>query len=463
MINLCIHGHFYQPPREDPISNYIPDETGAEPYHNWNERILAECYKPNAKAGNFSKISFNIGPTLFNWMFEFAPTTANLIVAQERENYLKFGVGNGIAQGYNHSILPLATLQDKITQVHWGVEDFDFRFGHKPEGLWLPETAVDLETLCVLSDEGLKFTILAPWQIASKPGESGPYLIALPGGRTPMVVFNYDQDLSTQVSFVPSATVNGDEFLSNLVRAHAGKGDTLNLIASDGELYGHHQPLRNYFLRYLLNEGGELHEVAWNYPARWLKEHPVTSEAILQERTSWSCPHGVSRWAESCDCTPGVDWKAPLREVLTQIAEWVDQCYLDVTAPIFQDPWELRNEYIRVINKQITLEGLCEELAGERWNPAMLPGIDKILKSQFERQRMFTSCGFFFDEFHRIEPQNNISYAAKAVWLITQATGFDISPAIIDALKEIKSKKTGLRADTIFSQTLLRANAEKLD
>jgi len=150
-MNICIHGHFYQPPREDPFSNYIPDESGAQPFRNWNERINSECYAPNAQAGNFGKISFNVGPTLFNWLTCFTPQVSQQIIEQERANYAHFGVGNGMAQGYNHMILPLATLQDKITQVRWGITDFEYRFGHKPLGLWLPETAVDLETLCVLA------------------------------------------------------------------------------------------------------------------------------------------------------------------------------------------------------------------------------------------------------------------------------------------------------------------------
>ena len=202
-MNLCIHGHFYQPPREDPISNYIPSEIGAEPYKNWNERILAECYEPNAKAGNFGKISFNIGPTLFRWMWGNRPDIAQMIVDQERANFEKHGVGNGMAQSCHHTILPLATSEDRITQVYWGIYDFEYRFGHKPEGIWLPETGADLNTLCVLSDQGLKFTILAPWQVKSVDGRPGPYLVDLPDGRKPFIVFPYQRELSTMVSFTP--------------------------------------------------------------------------------------------------------------------------------------------------------------------------------------------------------------------------------------------------------------------
>ena len=203
---LCVHGHFYQPPREDPISNYIPDERGAEPFHNWNEKILAECYEPNARMGSFGKISFNIGPTLFDWMWKFSPDVAESIVEQERANYLKFGAGNGMAQGYTHSILPLLPYRDKVTNVRWGVDDYVFRFGHRPRGIWLPETAADLETLCVLHDCGIEFTILAPWQVRPLEPKPGPYFVELPGGRKPFIVFPYHRELSTMIIFIPKAT-----------------------------------------------------------------------------------------------------------------------------------------------------------------------------------------------------------------------------------------------------------------
>jgi len=230
-MNLCIHGHFYQPPREDPISNYIPSEIGAEPFNNWNEKILAECYEPNALAGNFGKISFNIGPTLFRWMWGYRPDIAQKIVDQEKDNFDTYGVGNGMAQSCHHTILPLATPEDRITQVYWGMYDFEFRFGHKPEGIWLPETGADINTLCVLSDLGIKFTILAPWQVRSVDGKPGPYLVDLPGGRKPMIVFPYQRELSTMVSFIPSSTQNGDQFLQTIRERLAEDQNGLNIIA----------------------------------------------------------------------------------------------------------------------------------------------------------------------------------------------------------------------------------------
>ncbi len=460
-LNLSIHGHFYQPPREDPISDYIPDEIGAEPYHNWNERIMAECYEPNARVGNFGKISFNIGPTLFNWMQQTFPDVTELIVTQERANFERDGYGNGMAQAYNHTILPLATRLDKITQVRWGLGDFIYRFGHQPEGIWLPETAADTETLCVLSDLGLKFTILAPWQVSGEEGSRSPYSLELPEGRPNFTVFTYDRDLSTQVSFLPEKTVNGDAFLYDLIASNGGWEGFLRIIASDGELYGHHQPFRNYFLEYLLNGGAEKHGITWSWPGKWLHEHPGETRAgILQECSSWSCLHGCERWARECDCTSGANWKEPMRAALNEIAEWVDTAYLDLATPLFEDPWELRHRYVDVLTGQKTTHDLCLELSRRNLSPELQGQMNQLLKAQYERQRMFTSCGWFFDDFHRIEPQNNIAYAANAVWMTQRATGLDLSPVIMELLKDVRSNRTGLRADTIFSQTLMRARAE---
>ncbi len=414
-MNLSIHGHFYQPPREDPISDYIPDERGAQPYRNWNERILAECYEPNARAGNFGKISFNIGPTLFRWMEKAAPQVTELIIAQERQNFLRDGYGNGMAQAYNHTILPLASKLDKITQVRWGVSDFVHRFGHMPEGIWLPETAVDTETLAVLSDLGLKFTILAPWQVQAEGNTRSPYHISLPEGRDDFTVFTYDRDLSTQVSFRPEMTVNGDQFIENLIASNGEWGNFMRIVASDGELYGHHQPFRNLFLDYLLNDGAKKHGVSWSWPGKWLHEVGTTQAGVLSEGSSWSCMHGVSRWGTGCSCTPDSSWKSPMRHALNEIAEWIDAAYLDLAAPYFNDPWELRHRYSDVLTGKTTRVNLIEELCDRPMNKARLAQMDLLLKAQYERQRMFTSCGWFFEDFHRIEPQNNIAYAANAV------------------------------------------------
>ena len=459
-MNLCIHGHVYQPPREDPISDYIPAEIGAEPFNNWNEKILAECYEPNALAGNFGKISFNIGPTLFRWMWDYKPEVAQMIVDQERANFNKYGVGNGMAQSYNHTILPLASLRDKVTQVRWGIEEFVFRFDHMPEGMWLPEAGVDLETLCVLSDQGLKFVILAPWQVEAIDDSPGPYLIDLPDGRDPFVVFPYRRDLSTMVSFVPSSTENGERFVS-LVRDNlAARPDRLNIIASDGELYGHHQKFRNHFLSYVLNLVESETDLHWTYPGLWLRENEVTARANLVSPSSWSCFHGVDRWARECSCTHGADWKKPQFIAMKATADWLDEVYYSAAIRLVSDPWELRNRTIKVLNGEKNVHEISEDLVFSSLSAGEVEYLEILLKAQYARQRMFTSCGWFFEEFHRIEPQNNIANAAYAVWLTEKITGMEPKANILKLFGDVYSNKTGLRGDTVFTQTLIRAKNE---
>ncbi|MDD2521524.1 MAG: DUF3536 domain-containing protein [Anaerolineaceae bacterium] len=459
-MNLCIHGHFYQPPREDPISNYIPSEIGAEPYRNWNEKIMAECYEPNVLAGNFGKISFNIGPTLYRWMWSYKPEIAQKIADQERANFEKFGVGNGMAQSCHHTILPLATPEDKITQVYWGIADFEYRFGHKPEGIWLAETGADLDTLCVLSDQGLKFTILAPWQVGSVDGKPGPYLVDLPGGREPFVVFPYHRELSTMVSFLPESTENGDRFLSTVREKLSQDPAGLNVIASDGELYGHHQEFRDIFLTYVVNSGEHYRDINWTYPGKWLLENKVTARAMLVSPSSWSCFHGVDRWKKECACTPGAHWKEPLYRSLCGIAGWIDERYVSFMSGFVDNPWQFRNKYVRVFNGQQALADLLTEEGGSNFSISDLEKINTLMKAQVKRQRMFSSCGWFHQEFHRIEPQNNIAYAAMAVWLTEMVTGEHIDLELISALTEVRDKKSGLRADSVFTQTVMRAKNE---
>jgi len=460
MTSLCIHGHFYQPPREDPNSDYIPDEIGAEPFRNWNEKILAECYWPNAEAGNFEKISFNIGPTLFRWIEKYSPDTHKLIVEQENKNFINYGVSNGMGQAYNHVILPLANYQDKITQILWGIEDFKYRFGHAPTGMWCPETAINTETLCVLSDLGIKFTILAPWQINHEENESNTFVkLKLPDNRDDFHVFIYDQDLSTAVSFNPRFTVNGDEFLYNFQSdSRKQNANGIKLIASDGELYGHHQPFRNLFLSYILNEGAIKHKIDWTFPALWMKENEAGRIVELNEYSSWSCHHGVKRWETICPCTPNAIWKDPLRKALNKLASEIDRVYLDFVGDYSRNPWQLRNDFINVLLEKQSLDELIRKSLAKRCDKNIQKKIGYLLKAQYERLRMFTSCGWFFDEFHRIEPQNNIAYATKSVWLTQQATGKKIEDLALRLLHDVKSTRTGLRADTVFSQTWIRAN-----
>jgi alpha-amylase/alpha-mannosidase (GH57 family) len=458
---ICVHGHFYQPPREDPLSGLIPDELGAEPYHNWNERIHQECYKPNARAGNFEKISFNIGPTLFQWIQSFDPETYYQIIEQEQTNYQRFGVGNAIAQAYNHVILPLANKRDKITQIKWGIADFEHRFKHKPSGMWLPETAVDMDTLCLLADNDIKFTMLAPWQVEGSENlkTDQPYLVKLPGARKPLIIFLYNRELSTSVSFLSEATRNADFFAEQwLLPMHKNNGssDHMTLIASDGELYGHHKAFRDMFLSHFLNGALHKHDFEITYPGRWLLDHEPTDYIDIIEYTSWSCHHGVMRWMGECGCTNNATWKAPLRWGLEKLSEELDESFDSFMGQFTPRKWQLRNDYIHVFLGDMDLKSLLRKYIKESLSVDEIKKIGMILAAQYERQRMFTSCGWFFDSFHRIEPQNNIAYAAQATWLTEQVTGKHIKSKALALLRKVRDQRTGLRGDTVFTERYQR-------
>lgn len=451
---FCIHGHFYQPPREDAITGLIPNESGVAPYHNWNERIHAECYKPNAELGNFEQISFNIGPTLFRWMETYDPITYQAILDQEYRNYSKYGSSNAIAQAYNHVILPLATDRDKRTQISWGIADFKHRFGHSPEGMWLPEAAVDSVTLEILSENGIKYTILAPWQTEENGLDTTrPYLVNLSNGKT-ITVFFYQMDISTRISFDPGATSNADRFLVEFLLPHYrnNKKEELIIAASDGELYGHHQKFRDKFLQRLLSGPVLGGSVQYTYPGKFLLDHPAKSTTMIRPRTSWSCHHGVARWAEDCGCTPGSSWKAPLRIALNDIAECLDQIYEAESLRIFSDPYDMRDEYIKVLLGDMTIEKFGKIYSGHKMDTIELRWFTALMESQAARQKMFTSCGWFFDELNRIEPRNNIGYAAQVTVLLEQASHRELADEMASKLKDVKSTRYNVNGYDVFME-----------
>jgi hypothetical protein len=460
---LCIHGHFYQPPREDPITGIIPAESGAAPFKNWNERIHAECYQPNAKIGNFEHLSFNIGPTLFSWMASHDPATYQQILEQDQANLRRLGVGNAMAQAYNHTILPLATASDKVIQVAWGVADFRHRFGRKPQGIWLPETAVDWETLEVLAHYGIEFTILAPWQaLAEDLDPTEPYRVMLPNGRS-IIVFFYQQELSANISFDPGATSDADRFANHFLpnyynREKERKGEAqLLLLASDGELYGHHKPFRERFLAHLLNGASADAGLTPTFPALWLKSNPPRRTVRIRDDTSWSCHHGVLRWKGFCDCTPlDSTWKVNLRRALDRLAADLDAVYFEAVYPFLSKPRVLRERYIHVMLGEMTVEELIQGMAEKTLTGDQILRISMLLESQRERQRMFTSCAWFFEDFDRIEPRNNLAYAAQAVRLVRIATGDDLAPRFMVDLQNVVSPRTGLRADHVFAHYMQR-------
>lgn len=474
--HLTIHGHFYQPPRENPWLEAIERQESAHPHHDWNERILAECYAPNAWSrvldpegrivrlvNNYERISFNIGPTLLAWLEPHAPGTYAAILEADRRSRERFsGHGNALAQAYGHMILPLASRRDRRTQVRWGARDFEHRFGRRPEGMWLPETAVDLDTLETLVEEGIGWTVLAPHQ-AAKVRRSGedewhdvrggridpgrPYLQRLPSGRS-IALFFYDGPLSRAVAF-EKLLEDGHALAERLKEAADGgeEGPRLAHIATDGETYGHHHRHGEMALSMALEILDRDSHVALTNYGEHLERHPAADEVRILEDTSWSCPHGVERWRSDCGCSTGGSpewdqaWRAPLREALDWLRDELEPRYEREAARLLLDPWAARDAYIEVVldRSEESLGRFFDTHAGRR-----LDGRDRVralelLELQRHAMLMFTSCGWFFSDLAGIETVQVIQYAGRAVELGERLFGEAIEPAFLDRLERARS------------------------
>jgi alpha-amylase/alpha-mannosidase (GH57 family) len=456
--SFCIHGHFYQPPRVDPRTKAIPQEPGAQPFSNWTERIYHECYFPNAQKENYKRISFNFGPTLTAWLEENHNETLTEIIRQENSVFNTYGVSNAMAQPYFHAILPLLPHRERETLVRWGIDEFSTRYGHPPKGMWLPETAVDLDSLEVLADNNIQFTILAPWQAKdSELDITQPYRILLPNDKE-MIVFFYNSFLSSEISFNTSATMQADTFASNWLKpqyeALQRDQDQLLLAASDGELYGHHMAEREKFLEYLLDQAIQKDSFKVTFPALWLQSHPQIDITEINENTSWSCHHGIERWRDVCGDAPNATWKAPLRRFLDQLGKSLDTMYLEFTQEYIQDPWKLRDAYIDLILGKCTGKELVQGYAIKKLGDDVLKQVLMMLDSQFERLRMHSSDAWFFFDFDSIEPLNGLKYAAHAVWLARSVTGKDVSAPLLSDLALASSDETGLSGDAAFLKIL---------
>ena len=485
-IYICVHGHFYQPPRENPWLEAIELQDSAYPYHDWNERITAECYAQNAASrrldeegqivelvNNYSKISFNIGPTLLSWMEVNAADTYREILEADRLSQERFsGHGSALAQVYNHMILPLANRQDKYSQVHWGIRDFEHRFGRRPEGMWLPETAVDWETLEVLAELGIKFTILAPHQAASvrrigdrnwkdvNGGGIDPtraYLLRLPSRRT-INIFFYDGPISRAVAFEKMLN-SGENFADRLLGAFSDERDwpQLTHIATDGESYGHHHRHGDMALASALHhiESTGLARLT-NY-GEYLEQHPPTHEAVIAEETAWSCAHGIERWRSNCGCNSGgnprwsQEWRAPLRAALDWLRDTLTPVYEELAATLLNDPWAARNDYIEVVlnrSSQVLNDFFSRHATrnlslGERITAL------KLLELQRHSMLMYTSCGWFFDELSGIETVQVIQYAARAVQLAQESFSgsleAELEAEFLERLAQAKSNVSAYR------------------
>lgn len=452
---VVLHGHIYQPPREDPWSGEIAVEASAAPFANWNQRITEECYRPNAAArvlgqdgsvayvrDNYRETSVDVGPTLAVWLEHHAPDVLQAIVDADRAGH------TAIAHPWVHAILPLCSPRDVRTLVHWGASDFEQRFGRPAEGMWLPETAVDTMTLEALADEGIAFTLLAPHQLeATRAGHADPwtedvdprvpYRLTLPSGRV-MSVLTYDGGLSNAVAF-EGVLRDGVGFAHRLLQSCGDWATGIAAVVTDFETYGHHHRFGEMALARALEELARMEDVAVVSAAEAIRAVP-SREALLAERTAWSCAHGIDRWQADCGCrtrdaTPlGQAWRAPLRTAL----DWFrDRAQADDLARDFANPWAARDAFGEVLSGAIDRERWLED--------ALAPGGDPARASawidlQLHLLLMFTSCGWFFDDAAGHETILVLRHAARALELVVQLGGPDLEAGLVDRLHPMRSE-----------------------
>jgi alpha-amylase/alpha-mannosidase (GH57 family) len=474
---VCIHGHFYQPPRENPWLEEVERQDSAHPYHDWNQRVTAECYAPNAWArilddegwiskivNNYARISFDFGPTLLSWLERHATEVYRAIIEADRESRERFsGHGSALAQAYNHIIMPLANRRDKHTQIIWGIRDFEYRFGRRPEGMWLPETAVDLETLELMAREGLRFTVLAPHQArrVRRPGggweEMGPrgidptrpYRLELPGGES-LAVFFYDASISVAVAF-GDLLEDGERFARRLAAGlrQPRPGPQLVSVATDGETFGHHHRFGEMALAYALDYLESRHLARLTNFGEYLERYPPEYEIEIAENTSWSCFHGVERWRADCGCNTGRHpewsqaWRAPLRDALNWLRNRLAPEYERGGRRYLKDPWAARNDYISVIldRSPENVDRFLARHALRPLEPEEQAAVLKLLEMQRHLQLMYTSCGWFFDDLSEIGTGQILLYAGRAAELAGQVLDLRLEEEFLELLARAKSNR----------------------
>ncbi len=513
---VCVHGHFYQPPRENPWLETVEVQDSAAPFHDWNERITAECYAPNGASritnkegqitrilNNYARMSYNFGPTLLSWLEVFASRTYRMIVDADHASAQRFsGHGSALAQVYNHIIMPLASERDARTQIRWGIADFEHRFGRKPEGMWLAETAVSYDVLDLMAQEGIKFTILAPNQCArvrrmhagggftrplfangngnghgsdSVPGPwietrnasvnpSRPYLVRLKEGRS-IAVFFYDGPTSRAIAFeglLNSGEDFGRRVLAGL-RPHAIEADfdepQLAHVATDGESYGHHHRHGEMALSYAMHwiEKNDLAQIT-NY-GEFLDKFPPRWEAEVVENSSWSCFHGVERWRSDCGCNGGKPgwnqaWRGPLRDAFNLLRDRTAPLAERLGASLFKDVWAARDAYITVMldRRRSSVDRFFAEHATHKLTPKERVTALELMELERHTQLMYTSCGWFFDEISGIETVQVIAYAGRVLQLAAKLFGTEgvaLETEFLDVLGRADSNvpETGSGAD----------------
>lgn len=470
---LCIHGHFYQPPRENAWLETVELQESAAPFHDWNHRINFECYAPNAASrildekrvirdivNNYRDISFNFGPTLLSWMELYDEGTYKAIIEADKQSVKeRGGHGNAMAQAHSHLILPLANRRDKETQVIWGIRDFEYRFGRKPEGMWLAEAAVNTETLEVLAENGIKFTLLAPRQAKAvrKMGDSNwrelggapidtrqPYLCRLPSGKT-IALFFYDGPLSQAVAF-EGVLNNGAAFAERLGTGFTPeKNSQLVHIATDGESYGHHHRYGDMALASCLYHIKNKNIAKLTNYGEYLALFPPTWEIQIHENSSWSCVHGVERWRSDCGCNSGKGWhqrwRKPLRDALDWLREELIPIYEREAALLLRDPWAARNAFVNVIlnRKKANVEDFFAIHATHLLNEAERVKALRLLEMQRNAMYMYTSCGWFFDEVSGMETNQILQYACRAIAYASQVADAQLEAQFIKLLEQAPS------------------------
>ncbi len=474
---VCIHGHFYQPPRENPWLEEVELQDSAYPYHDWNERVTAECYARNADArildakgrivdivNNYSRISFNFGPTLLYWMEQKSPETYKAILEADKQSQQIFsGHGSAMAQVYNHIIMPLANTRDKRTQIIWGLKDFESRFKRKPEGMWLAETAVDLETLDIMAEYGIKFTVLAPNQAhrfrpktedgawrqvnANQIDTHVAYECILPSGRT-IALFFYNGQISQGVAF-EGLLNNGEYFAERLVRDLNINDPRIQLahIATDGETYGHHHKFGDMALAYCLHYIETQHTAQLTVYGEFLEKFPPQFVVEVHENSSWSCAHGVERWRSNCGCSTGGGigwhqlWRAPLRESLDWLRDQMIVAYEEQMREFTPTPWVMRDEYIDLILDQSSQaqDAFITKHVARELTEAEKIKVLKLLAMQFNAMLMYTSCGWFFNDISGLETIQILQYAARAMQLAKETTGKDFEAGFLKLLEKAPS------------------------
>lgn len=495
---ICIHGHFYQPPRENAWLEVIELQDSAHPYHDWNERISAECYGPNTasrildKAGviknilnNYSKISFNFGPTLLSWMESNDKETYEAILEADKESMLQFGGhGSAVAQVYNHLIMPLASRRDKETQIVWGIRDFESRFKRKPEGMWLAETAVDYETLELLAEHNIKFTILAPRQAKATRILNGDwkavndqtvdthktYQCNLPSGRQ-IALFFYDGNISQSVAF--NGLLNdGKRFADDLLKSFNEKdaGPQLVHVATDGETYGHHHKHGEMALAFCLDQIDKDKRVSLTNYAQYLELFPMADEAEIIEDSSWSCVHGVERWRSDCGCNSGghpgwhQQWRKPLRDALDWLRDATAEIFEREGSKILREPWKARDGYINIVLRRSD-ENIKRFLKDHAIAEASENRVLRLMEMQRHAMLMYTSCGWFFDEVSGIETAQVMQYACRVVQLASQIGDVDLEMEFLKRLEQVPSNVPTLEnAANVYRKHVLpsRTNLQRV-